>query len=714
MLKRLGRALTSPNSGVVLGVVLATVLYGDIDLTGFGVGLVVDPPDKPEAAILVALFAAFPALLDRFDPSLATLYTNPLYLTWLGLRIAAALAVCLPVAAWCRWYFRQRSDPDALMGTVLILLPAGLAWWLMMLVFQIWGEVHPDARGKGYEFVGPILALTPAFLLTLLASLFHQYGSERLTAGWTGGDHAIWEKTVATRGETHLPVVEVDLEPLIKAIEIDRTGLTLLGALVSSFSVLLSLVLLVVGAIVIGEVLATGALPSDGVLGDSGAISFIIIALPSVGFGLLTVLRWYRPRWFGLVMIALLLGALGFVVAEPFKLLAIEAISPAEQQLKQKLLDLAMWTLPITALIPALWLHAAIRHGRQLPLLRQSRREPLRLALADIIGVPRLILRLGLGNWAAQLGSTVGLMMQSLLRLYLIATVSTGILATFNSPLAWAKYQIAAASSACSGADNFDPLEPLTRIEVCPGNRDFDLAMYHLSEGPSFLNPMMLFIIAIPAFLGLWLGRAALGASARRYQAVASADPRPPILYLRPFHLDRVSLKWRPRLWSTVIVPRPAEPRSIDEIILNGCIEDGPVVAYGRPGEPAPPLGAARLYVGTGDWKAMVYALADASRYVVIAVEPTDGVVWEVEQTIANGWADKTLYLLTSARNDVEAWRMVRGITGHGPEGQPAPARQRPIAIVQTGGVWQVLFARDISRLAVEAAVQHFRAARLT
>lgn len=674
-------------------------------------GLLVDPPGNLEAAILARVLAVFPGLLSHFDPTYATLYTNPLFMVWVGLRVAAGLAVCIPLAAACRWYFRLRSDPDSLLGAFLTSLPIGLGWWLVMLLFLVTGQNDPSLREEGLGIFALLIALTPALLLSATASLVQQFGSGRPGSPWNGGDQSIWSAGISDQVRPSLSLYRVDLEPAIKAIELDRTALTLLGAFVSSIAAMSGLVLFVVALVVLVDLVRTGQWPTEGLLGDGAEMLGIGIAVPLVGFGLLAVLRWLRPVWFGVTMLLLVFVGLGFVLAEPVQLASIVADGPDAQKLKDQLLVRAAWTLPVTFLILALWLLAGLRFGRFLPGLGRKGLTPLGLVLADIVGMPRLILSLGIRNWLAQLMGALGLVMQSLLRLYVIAAISTGVLATFNSPLAWAKYHISNGSSACLGVAKFDPFVPLTRIAVCPGNPDFDTAMFQLGQLPSFLQPLMLFIIVIPALAGLWLGRAALAASARRYQRVASADPRPPILYLRPFHLDRVSLKWRPRLLSTVIVPRPAEPRSIDEIILNGCIEDGPVVAYGRPGEPAPPLGAARLYVGTGDWKAMVYALADASRYIVIAVEPTDGVVWEVEQTIANGWADKTLYLLTSARNAEEAWRMVRAITGHGPDEAPAPGRLRPVAIIQRSGVWQVLFARDISRLAVEAAVQHFRMA---
>lgn len=702
MLKRIGRALTSPTAGVIVGVVLATFIHGASGLTMFGVGMVTDPPGAREMALLGGSLEPAPAI---YNLSVGELLTAPLFWIWLALRSAAALAVCLPVALWSRWQFRHRSDPDSLLGTFLIMLPAALVWWLTMLAFQETGEMGEQADQLGFRFFGPLLALTPAALLALVASLFQRFGADRPEDPWRNAPQPDWTSKIGQRGRSSIPLAEVSLEPTIRAIEVDRTGLAVLGSLAAAIPGVLIIVLVMILAIVLSG-LAGGGFPIAGF----GKVIGFGLGVPVAILAGLALLRQRLPRGYTGLLVVLLLAGLGSSLVEPVWLMAIDATSPEAVQIKQRLLGTAAWTVPLVVLILLAWLRAMLRFGGLFrPIIGAEQRSALALVMADLAGLPRLVLGLGWRNLGAQLAAAFGLMLQAPLRVLGIAVISTGAMASLFSPLAFAKFQAGSASAACRGAD-FNPFAVLSRIETCPGNRDFDLAMVQLDQLPPLLSPLTLFLIFIPAFAGLWLGRAALAASARRYQKIASADPRPPVFYLRPFHLDRVSLKWRPRLWSTLIVPRPAEPRSIDEIILNGCIEDGPVVAYGRPGEPAPPLGAARLYVGTGDWKAMVLALAGASRYVVIAVEPTDGVVWEVEQTIANGWAEKSLYLLTSARDTGEAWRMVEGITGQVGTPQTGRGALRPVALIQREGAWQVLMARDISRLAVEAALRHFRA----
>ena len=62
----------------------------------------------------------------------------------------------------------------------------------------------------------------------------------------------------------------------------------------------------------------------------------------------------------------------------------------------------------------------------------------------------------------------------------------------------------------------------------------------------------------------------------------------------------------------------------------------GPVIAIGKPGEPLPELGAARLYVGDADWKAKVTDMMARSRLVIIRTGSTPNLEWEIEQTMTH------------------------------------------------------------------------------
>lgn len=114
---------------------------------------------------------------------------------------------------------------------------------------------------------------------------------------------------------------------------------------------------------------------------------------------------------------------------------------------------------------------------------------------------------------------------------------------------------------------------------------------------------------------------------------VLEADPRPPVLVLRPFSEDESSAL------SYVTVNLTFEQSLAS--VLGGI---GPVIAIGRPGEALPPLGGARMYVKNADWQGTVTGLMEKSSAVVIlmfthAVDgkgtPRSGLRWELEKSFS-------------------------------------------------------------------------------
>ncbi|MEP7282253.1 MAG: TM2 domain-containing protein [Rubrivivax sp.] len=127
---------------------------------------------------------------------------------------------------------------------------------------------------------------------------------------------------------------------------------------------------------------------------------------------------------------------------------------------------------------------------------------------------------------------------------------------------------------------------------------------------------------------------------ARRHEALSAdeamaRDPRPPVLYLRSFQDDGVALlaqtgsRWARTVAAAVQAPTP------EERLARVLADIGPLIAIGKPGEPLPELGAARLYVGHADWQAEVQRLLQRAALVVVRVGASPGVRWEIEQALA-------------------------------------------------------------------------------
>lgn len=143
---------------------------------------------------------------------------------------------------------------------------------------------------------------------------------------------------------------------------------------------------------------------------------------------------------------------------------------------------------------------------------------------------------------------------------------------------------------------------------------------------------VVLFVLVVVAWR-LWR-------RSRQYGALGAdeamrRDPRPPVLYLRSFADDGEALLGAPSAWmrrgANLAAPVNAEQEMAE--ILDAV---GPVVAIGKPGEPLPELGAARLYIADDQWQAKVQELMRMASLVVLRVGSSPGLLWEIEQSLAH------------------------------------------------------------------------------
>jgi len=103
-------------------------------------------------------------------------------------------------------------------------------------------------------------------------------------------------------------------------------------------------------------------------------------------------------------------------------------------------------------------------------------------------------------------------------------------------------------------------------------------------------------------------------------------DPRPPVLYLRPFSIDPVTAQ--PQVSS----PLSPAVRTAEEQLSRALAPVGPLIAIGQPGE-LPWLGAARLYP-PDDWRRTALQLMKAARLVVLGAGHGDGFLWELRHAV--------------------------------------------------------------------------------
>lgn len=112
--------------------------------------------------------------------------------------------------------------------------------------------------------------------------------------------------------------------------------------------------------------------------------------------------------------------------------------------------------------------------------------------------------------------------------------------------------------------------------------------------------------------------------AARRRSTIVAPDlltytSEPPIIYLRSFADDELKLGHG-----------LGERGSVEEAITSAFAYLGPVIAIGRPGESARPVGAARDYVSNEEWQERVAGFIESAQLIVLLAGTTEGLQWEL------------------------------------------------------------------------------------
>lgn len=119
-------------------------------------------------------------------------------------------------------------------------------------------------------------------------------------------------------------------------------------------------------------------------------------------------------------------------------------------------------------------------------------------------------------------------------------------------------------------------------------------------------------------------------------------DTRPPVLYLRSFNNDNLKNDSGKIKFLNVLTPLDP-PDEVD--LCRFLFTYGPVIAIGKPGEEIPPLGASRMYAGE-NWKEKICVLMDQSQYIIILLNNTNGLKWEISEAIRRSLINKTIFIM--------------------------------------------------------------------
>jgi hypothetical protein len=141
-------------------------------------------------------------------------------------------------------------------------------------------------------------------------------------------------------------------------------------------------------------------------------------------------------------------------------------------------------------------------------------------------------------------------------------------------------------------------------------------------------------------------------ARARRFDALApaiSADPRPPVLYLRSFR-DDWSVGWHLGMAAFRLTTEEEELADIFRSV-------GPLVAVADPGDTLPYAGAQRLQIDSMQWRERVASLMSAASLVLIRVGGTSGIWWELEHAVKKLHPERLVLLLPLSKRRYETFQ---------------------------------------------------------
>lgn len=129
-------------------------------------------------------------------------------------------------------------------------------------------------------------------------------------------------------------------------------------------------------------------------------------------------------------------------------------------------------------------------------------------------------------------------------------------------------------------------------------------------------------------------------------------DKRAPVLYLRPFSDEALDRKHEEKKLAFLPSLSTQEEQLVK--ILDNI---GPTIAIGKPNEPLPELGAARLYVEESRWRDSVLELLGKACLVVIRAGDSKGLLWEEQQVIQRMRPEQVVFILP---DDAQLYQSLR------------------------------------------------------
>lgn len=135
-------------------------------------------------------------------------------------------------------------------------------------------------------------------------------------------------------------------------------------------------------------------------------------------------------------------------------------------------------------------------------------------------------------------------------------------------------------------------------------------------------------------------------------ETVLASDSRAPIVYLRPFGVDRANRK---AVDADIPWGRTAEQK-----MARALRHIAPFIALGDPREELPELGASRIYADDTGWQGTVDDLTRRAGTIILYMGDSESLAWEVQHVVGLGQPER-IVLLRGNANDGNRFRRAFG-----------------------------------------------------
>lgn len=191
-------------------------------------------------------------------------------------------------------------------------------------------------------------------------------------------------------------------------------------------------------------------------------------------------------------------------------------------------------------------------------------------------------------------------------------------------------------------------------------------------------------------------------ARARRYLTQVVRDPSDLqglgySLYLRTFGQDDELARPPPFSRPKQVLRSLFIIESTEELVMADALssDDAPMIGVGRPGEPAPHVGALRIYLPSENWKPHVRVLIKGARHVVLALGWGEGTLWELREAMRVLTPEQLILVVPMEQAEYERFR--REVAKSLPTRLPAYAGRHEIRSAVHGLItftkgWQATF----------------------